>query len=117
MVYRCENEEQFNLLTVISGSGPAYIFEFAHSYIKLAEQMGMNKNDARKMINQLFFGSAKLMNETEKDLGDMIDAVTSKGGVTIEAINTFREEKLDLIIQKSVSKASQRSEQITQQFG
>jgi len=109
------NEREFDELTVFSGSGPAYIFRFALGYYKKMIQMGYSQDLSRKLLNQLFLGSAVLMDNSLDDLQTMVDNVTSKGGVTIEAVNILEENRLDESIGTSIDSAIRRNKQIAQE--
>ncbi|MFA5583993.1 MAG: pyrroline-5-carboxylate reductase dimerization domain-containing protein, partial [Bacteriovoracaceae bacterium] len=64
-------------------------------------------------VTKLFKGSAFLMeSKSDKSLDELIDEVTSKGGVTIEAINSFKSANLESISQKALEAAYKRSEEI-----
>ena len=64
------------------------------------------------MATSLFEGSSRQMSLTSDDLPDLIDKVTSKGGVTIEAINSFEKHNLHEKIGLSIENAVERSYEI-----
>lgn len=116
-VHVLETEELFDKVTVVTGSGPAYVYYFAKTMVDSLESWGVNGKEAREMVTQLFIGAASLMNERkDKTLGELIDEVTSKGGVTIEAINTFKENNLNEITDKALDAAYKRSLELTRSF-
>src|SRR5690606_2181018 len=82
-----EDEKSFDLVTTVTGSGPAYVYFFAKTMEDALKAWGVEAKSARIMVTQLFKGSALLMEENaQTPLSDLLGAVTSKGGVTIEAI-------------------------------
>lgn len=103
-------EEQLDELTVFTGSGPAYLFVFAREYVRLLEAKGYDSKLSRDLMNQLFVGASKLMQNEDKDLDQMISEVTSKGGVTIEAVKVL--ESLTDTIAESIAQASRRNEEL-----
>jgi pyrroline-5-carboxylate reductase len=113
-VIKTSSEKQFDELTVFSGSGPAYVFRFALGYYKKLLNMGIDETVSRKLIDQLFVGSSELMLRETESYESMVDKVTSKGGVTIEAIKLLESEDLDNMIDKSIEAAIERGKQISQ---
>lgn len=112
-VHELESEELFDKVTVVTGSGPAYVFYFAKTMVDSLISWGIEETEARKMVTQLFNGSVQLMQDREdKGLGELIDEVTSKKGVTIEAINCFKNEGLEAITHRALNAAYKRSLEI-----
>lgn len=106
------SEEQLDGLTIFSGSGPAYVFQFALYLHQLMLDRGIAEEQSRRIVNQLFVGSSTLMRESDEDLVDMIAKVTSKGGVTIEAVKVFREEAFGTFFDKALAAADQRNQEL-----
>lgn len=116
LLIETKTEDEFDELTVFSGSGPAYIFYFAQSLELKLLNMGFKKELARDLINKLFIGSSKLMENSSHSLVDLVNQVTSKGGVTIEAINEYKANNFNEISSKAIDKAIFRSKQITKEL-
>jgi len=109
-VHEISDEDIFDKVTTVTGSGPAYVFQFAKTFSDQLEAWGLDRDEARKMVTQLFIGSAKHMEQSqEKSFSNLIDEVTSKGGVTIEAVNVFKENKLQDITSSALKAAYNRS--------
>ena len=115
--YRLETEELFDKVTVVSGSGPAYVFYFTQLLSENLVKFGLNSSDSTKMAIELLKGSVQLMeNRGDDSLSQLVDKVTSKKGVTIEAMDSFKESQLDQIMQKALGRATKRSLEITSEF-
>ena len=113
-----ESEELFDQTTTVSGSGPAYVFLFAKGMVNQLVKWGVESSEARLIVNQLFVGSSHLMREkSQTSLDELISQVTSKGGVTIEAVKTYREGDLEQLTCAALKAAFKRSEELTEQFG
>jgi pyrroline-5-carboxylate reductase len=115
-LFQCQSEDHLDQLMAITGSGPAYLFYFANTLAQKLQALGENEQAARSLVNQLFLGTAKLMNATDMGLTDLISQVTSKAGVTIEAIKYFEQAQLTSIISDAIDQAISRSKQITQEM-
>lgn len=107
------NELTFDQVTTVSGSGPAYVFLFAQTMADKLVSWGVAEDEAKKIVIQLFCGSSELMkDQSENTLSELVDKVTSKGGVTIEAVKSYQADKLDQITSKALDAAFKRSEEM-----
>lgn len=106
---RLGQEEALDLLTVISGSGPAYFFLLMEALIQnAARQCGVDEEAAAMIVKQTFIGSALLFRENQKaDPEDLRHQVSSKGGVTEVAIEALR-EPLFSGMEKAIEKGIKR---------
>lgn len=112
-----ENEEQFDKVTTITGSGPAYVFYLMNLLKNELISSGVSTQKSKDLIIDLFSGSAALI-EGQPDLclEEMISQVTSKGGVTIEAIKHFDDSNMSQIFSEALFKAYNRSRALSQSF-
>ena len=108
-------EKYLDKATAVSGSGPGYIFYFMNALYEGALELGFSKKNAKKMAEQIFWGSAKLAKESKEDFKLLIKGVTSKGGTTEAALEVFNERGLEKIIKEGVKAACQRASEITKQ--
>lgn len=108
------SEEKFDAVTSISGSGPAYVYLFIDSLVKGGIDGGLSEEDSRKLAVTTFIGASKMVQiNDKKPINDLIDAVCSKGGTTIEAINVYRDNKLPELIIKGVKACRNRSKELS----
>lgn len=101
-----QHEDLLDILTPISGSGPAYFFLLAELLAKAAMRAGIDDILARELAQQVLIGSASLASETT-DFETLRHSVTSKGGITEAALKVMI-PGFNLIIDDSLKKASQR---------
>lgn len=104
-----QTEDQMDLITGVTGSGPAYLFEIARIMTEHLKSLRVNEHDARLMICDLFMGSATLMKQSDESFETLRNNVTSKGGVTYQALQIFSENKLDKIFINAFAGAYQRT--------
>ncbi len=107
-------EKMLDLVTAVSGSGPAYYFLMTEKLIEAAYEMGMKVDMAKKIVYQTAFGAAKVMTQSQDDPEDLIDKVASKGGTTEAALKVFQKEGFGKIIQDAVKAACKRSKEMSQ---
>ena len=107
-------EKDMDIITAISGSGPAYFFYFADALIKAGVSNGLTPEMSKELVLHTFLGSAKLLNGSELSAEDLVLSVASKGGTTEAALSVLINEKMDQIILSAVEKAKQRSNELSQ---
>ena len=108
-----KKEADLNIVTAISGSGPAYIFYIMEIMINSAQELGLSEKDAKKLVTMTLIGSGK-MGLSIQNLKEQISKVSSKGGTTEAAIKVFEKENLGLIFNQAIEAAHARSKEISQ---
>lgn len=106
-----ESEDQLDRLTAFSGSGPALVFEFARLFEENLKKLS-DHPEAREIINQTFLGSAELMIDAARrgiTLTELREQVTSKKGVTYEALQVMEKNSLSNIMENAFSAAYKRT--------
>ena len=108
-----KKEADLNIVTAISGSGPAYIFYIMEVMINSAQELGLSEKDAKKLVTMTLIGSGK-MGLSIQNLKEQISKVSSKGGTTEAALKVFEKENLSLIFNQAIEAAHARSKEISQ---
>ena len=111
------DEQQMNAITAISGSGPAYFFYFMESMQKSAIALGLDAECARLFTLQTALGAAKMALESSESCHDLRKKVTSPGGTTEQAIQSFDTNKLADTVDQAVNAAYQKSIQLGELLG
>ncbi|MFA6273784.1 MAG: pyrroline-5-carboxylate reductase [Candidatus Paceibacterota bacterium] len=106
------SEKEIDMITAVSGSGPAYIFYIIDCFIKSAYFIGLKGDLAKKIVLETFKGSLVLVNE-KTDFSTLIKNVASKGGTTEAALKEFNNSKIDKIWQKAISSAYKRAQELS----
>ena len=107
-----DKEDAIDMVTAVSGSGPAYLYLFAEALVDAASELGLKRNDAEKLILQTMLGAAQLMDKSGKAPAELRRDVTSKGGTTERAIEVFEKSDLAGTISKAVKAAYQRAKEL-----
>ena len=81
-----DEEKYLDMVTAISGSGPAYVFLFVESLLAAALDIGLPKAVAKELVLQTLLGSGHLIQWSGKDPAELRRMVTSPGGTTAEAL-------------------------------
>lgn len=106
-------ERYLDLVTAISGSGPAYFFYLIEALIKAGEDLGLKKEIVKKLVAKTALGSARLLIESKEEAEALRQRVTSKGGTTEAAIKVFERNRIKGIIGKAVRAAVKRSKELS----
>ena len=113
---KTNDENILDLVTALSGSGPAYFFYQAKLLMAAAENIGMDLEMAEILVKQTLIGSAELVSNTNLSLDQLVKTVASKGGTTEAAINHFNSSGFEKIIFEGLQKATQRSKELAQEL-
>lgn len=106
-------EKAIDAVTALSGSGPAYVFYLLEGMLAAADQMGLDKETARKLAIKTVEGAARLMDDSG-DPADVLRAkVTSKGGTTEAAIRSMDESGVKEAVVQALLAAQKRSVELS----
>ncbi len=107
------SEDQMNLITAVSGSGPAYFFYLTEALIKAAILLGLDEKIAALLARETLWGSGKLLKESGLTPYELRMAVSSPGGTTVAAIGELENGGFEELVRKAVSRAMRRAEELT----
>lgn len=106
------DEDKINAATALSGSGPAYYALLAEELIKAGEAIGLTDEQARQLSVQTLIGTARQLQLTEESPAELREAVTSPGGTTQAALESFYAQDFGGIIKQAVQAALKRAEEL-----
>jgi pyrroline-5-carboxylate reductase len=110
-------EDDLDVVTALSGSGPAYFFLVAELLTQGAIDLGLDPAAARRLAIATLHGSGQLAHAGDGDLAGMRAEVTSKGGTTEAAVKSFEAADLRGIVARALEAATRRSRELAAQFG
>ena len=105
-------ESSIDAVTALSGSGPAYVFEFIQALADGGVAEGLPRNIALQLAVQTVIGSARMVAETGEHPTQLKDNVTSPGGTTSRALEVMAERGFAGVVIQSVRAAAQRSREL-----
>lgn len=106
-------EKFFDLVTAMSGSGPAYFFYLMEQMIEEGVRQGLPVGKAQQLAVQTALGAAKLAVSSDLSPGVLRQMVTSKGGTTEAALNVFHQLGAPSIISKAIQAACERGAELS----
>jgi len=102
-------ESLLDIVTGLSGSGPAYMYLILEGLIDGAVNLGLPRDLARILITQTMLGTAKIVLETGEHPAKLKDQVTTPGGTTMAGLEALEEGALRFVLMKAVAAAARRS--------
>ena len=111
-----ERESDLDIVTALSGSGPAYFFLLAEHLATAAASQGLDSATAQLLARQTLCGAGALAAGT-MTLAEQRAAVTSKGGTTAAALAALQAGGFDKLVAAAVAAATHRSAELAAQLG
>ena len=106
-------EPQLDAVTGLSGSGPAYVFEFAAALRDAGEAAGLPRMIAWKLAMETVLGSARLLAHTGTEPETLRDQVTSPNGTTFAGLQRMAAHDFRGLIKETVLAATARSQELS----
>jgi pyrroline-5-carboxylate reductase len=105
-----QQEKDMDIFTALSGSGPAYVFQFIQSMIDAAIDMGIEAPIAKKFALATVNGAVTLATQSDENLQQLCQQVTSKGGTTAAALKVLEDHHFSKTIAAAMNAARQRAQ-------
>ena len=105
-----DDEQLFDAVTALSGSGPAFLYRFAEALAKGGVAMGLDEAQADRLARATVAGAAALAKASPETLAALADRVASKGGSTREGLNALdKHAALDRVVAAALRAAEARN--------
>lgn len=104
-----QNEAELDIVTAISGSGPAYYFLMMEAMTAAGTRLGLNEATARDLTLQTALGAARMASSSDVDAAELRRRVTSPKGTTEQAILTFQAQGLEATVEKAMTACRDRA--------
>lgn len=109
-----EDESLMDVVTALSGSGPAYFFRLAEALAAVGRAQGLPAETALQLARATLQG-AGAMAGPDADLAALRESVTSKGGTTAAALATFTAKDFESVVAAAVDAAVHRGRELASQ--
>lgn len=107
-----EDETQMDVVTAVSGSGPAYFFLMIEALTAAGERQGLPQPTAAKLAVHTALGAARMAIEAGESPGVLRQRVTSPGGTTAAALDTFAAGGFAELVDRAVAAATARGQEL-----
>lgn len=108
-----EDEAQMDAVTAVSGSGPAYVFLLAEAMQAAGEAEGLSAEAARTLTVQTLLGAARMLTHDDTPAAELRRRVTSPGGTTQAAIESFEADGFRAVVARAVQAARRRGAELS----
>ena len=112
-----DDENKLDVVTALSGSGPAYVFYFIEAMIEAGMGMGLTREQAHKLAVGTFVGASALAKASDEPIEILRSRVTSKGGTTYAAITSMEQDNVKTLFIRAMHIAKQRAKEMGDEFG
>jgi pyrroline-5-carboxylate reductase len=106
------SEDAIDAATAVSGSGPAYVFYVAEHWMKAAVKLGFDESEAATLVQQTLLGATKLWKAQNGAVSRLREQVTSKGGTTAAALESFQADSVGTGLEAGIERAYQRAKEL-----
>jgi pyrroline-5-carboxylate reductase len=104
-----DNEDQLDMATALSGTGPGYVFLFMEALVDAGVHLGFSRRVAEQLVVQTVKGSVDYYKHSDSHVARLRNLVTSPGGTTAEALYYLDKAGFRTAISRAVWAAYQRS--------
>jgi pyrroline-5-carboxylate reductase len=111
------DEDLLDVVTALSGSGPAYFFLFMEALERAARRHGLDQATARLLTLQTAFGAARMALEVGEEPARLRARVTSPGGTTERALQAFEQGDFGALVERAIEAALARSRELAKILG
>jgi pyrroline-5-carboxylate reductase len=103
-------EDEFDLVTALAGSGPAFVYRFIDALAGASAALGLPADKAQRLALAMVEGAAALAAASSHDPGELARRVASPGGVTQAGLDALDEgDSLRLLVERTLRAARHRS--------
>lgn len=108
------DETQMDALTAVSGSGPAYVFEFAAALRDAGVAAGLAPETSNLLAVETLLGAARLLARRAVDPETLRNQVTSPNGTTFAGLKRLEAGGFRALIKETVLAAQTRAKELSQ---
>src|SRR5437867_4145805 len=109
-------ENVLDVVTALSGSGPAYVYRLIEAMIHAGTDLGLGGELARRLAVQTLIGAARMLTESAADPGELRRNVTSPGGTTMAALGVLEERGFAQAVRAAISRAAERAREMAREY-
>jgi pyrroline-5-carboxylate reductase len=104
-----DDDSQLPGLVAAAGSSPAYFFLFLEAMIASAKKLGLSEQQAKDSVLHSGFGALTMALNSNLDVATLRKQVTSPNGTTHQAIESFMQNDIDLLVNQAMQAAADKA--------
>jgi pyrroline-5-carboxylate reductase len=106
------DEQQMDVATAVNGSGPAFVFYLIDAMKAAGVEHGLGQDEAERLAAQTFKGAAETVLRDDRSVDELIDAVCSPKGTTIEGMEVLWDSDVQQEVGAAVAAAERRAREL-----
>jgi len=107
-----EEEALINVVTAVSGSGPAYYFLLTEALSEAGQALGLTPETADRLAVHTAYGAGAMAMQSDVEVAELRRRVTSPGGTTQAALDAFEADDFKQVVFRAVEAAKLRGEEL-----
>jgi pyrroline-5-carboxylate reductase len=108
-------EAQIDIVTALSGSGPAFVYTIIDALAQGGAKLGLPENISSELAIQTVLGAAELMRESKMSAEDLVKMVVTPGGTTAAGLAVMEKMKTNESLIAAVEAATKRGQQMAEE--
>ena len=110
-----DKESLLDVVTALSGSGPAYFYYLVECLSKAGNRLGLPADIASKLALHTAHGASVMAVQSEADVIELRQRVTTKGGTTEAAMEQLNAGHFEQLIDTAISAATRRGQELAEE--
>ena len=107
-----DKEAQIDIVTAISGSGPAFFYKIINDIAKAGEKLGLDYEKSLLLSIQTAIGSAKMALNRDTSMEELSSNVATKGGCTRVGVDSMEEFDTEKIFFEKIKNTTQKASEL-----
>ena len=107
-----DNEAQMDIVTAISGSGPAFFYKVINDIARAGEKLGMDYDKALLLSIQTAIGSAKMALNRDISMEQLVANVATKGGCTAVGVDCMNENDTQRLFYDVIKNTTEKAHEL-----
>lgn len=103
------DEAKIDILTAISGSGPAFFYKTINEIARAGEKLGLEYENALLLSIQTAIGSAKIMLDSELTPEELISGIATQGGCTQVGVDFMESANSKELFFETIKKTAEKA--------
>ena len=110
-----DKESLLDIVTAVSGSGPAYFYYLVECLGKAGIRLGLPADIARKLALHTAHGASVMAVQSQADVTELRQQVTTKGGTTEAALKQLDTGNFEQLIDTAIAAATRRGQELAEE--
>ncbi len=111
-VYNLASEKKIDIVTGLTGSGPAYVLYFLEAMCDIFQKQGFSKKTSQDLCTNLIEGTINTCKHDKRNIDTIKKSVVSKNGTTEEALKYMKRSGFKVILNKAITAAIEKAMKI-----